>query len=468
MLAYGTLTVPMAVAGLPVAIFIAPLYSDYVGLPLGTVGLVLMLPRLVELLVDPVIGRISDRTQSRFGRRRPYIVAGIPLMMLATWGVFMPQPGADAISLFCWLTLFYLAWGMITVPYAAWGAELSTDYHERSRVAASRETWSVVGLIAAVLLPVVVGDGGTTGSSAERETASIVAAVAAQGWLTIFTLPLFGILIFTLVPEAKCAPESQARPESRARLIRNAPFVLLFATTAVSALASGINQSTVIHFYRFCARLPQAADALILVYFVAAVVGAGVWAWAAKRFEKARVFVVALSVNAACQLVMLFIPEGHLWGFGLVQVGAGLAYTGPLILGASMAADVADLDHVRGWVQRTGFIIGLLVVVQKACEAVGVGLALSLLGWLGFDLQQGFADQSRAALRTVNIILPSALVTVALIPALFYPLNKARQRRLQRILLRRGRGEGKVGQAYRRRSLTNATGRRWQFQLGSD
>lgn len=431
---YAAMTVPLAVAGLPIAIFVAPLYTDHVGLSLTTVGILLMLPRLVELLIDPLIGRLSDLTRSRFGRRKPWIMVGIPVMMLGTYGVFMPERDAHWGELLGWLCLFYLGWSLITVPYAAWGAELSEDYDERSRIATARETWSVLGLLAAVIVPVLVQAPDQGGSLAERETAEIASGVAAQGWLTIAALPVLGYILLRFVPLGN-VPTSTSRPTvSRRVLLDNRPFVLLIAVTIISAFASGVNQTSVVHYYRYVAQLPESADFMILIFFVAAIVGAPVWGWLAKHHEKHHVLASALTVNALCQFVMLWMQPGDVIAFSLLQAGSGFAYTGPLILGASMAADVIDLDWLRCGVQRAGFVIAVMTVVQKACEAIGVGASLPMLEWMGFAVSNGYSAQAQWALIVINVILPAALLALATIPAMAFPLTRRRQRALERAL----------------------------------
>ena len=110
-----------------------------------------MIARLSDVVTDPLIGTLSDRWQTRLGRRKPWLLMGMPLMLLGTIMIFMPPGDAGIGHLMLWTILMYLGWTMVTLPYGAWGAELSPVYHQRSRVTASREGFVLVGLFVAAL-----------------------------------------------------------------------------------------------------------------------------------------------------------------------------------------------------------------------------------------------------------------------------------------------------------------------------
>ncbi|MFM8353885.1 MAG: MFS transporter, partial [Gammaproteobacteria bacterium] len=136
---YALPSLPYSLAYMPVVNFIPSFYSADLGVPLAVVGFAIFATRLSDIVTDPVIGVMSDRTRSRFGRRKPFIAVGLPLLMLAVWMLFVPSQGmASGTYLLVWFLVLYLAYTLIDIPYRAWGAELSTDYDDRSRVKAWR------------------------------------------------------------------------------------------------------------------------------------------------------------------------------------------------------------------------------------------------------------------------------------------------------------------------------------------
>ena len=155
-LVHGSVGMPLAIIGYPLAVYLPPFYAQEMGLNMALMALVLVFARLTDVVTDPLMGIISDRWQTRFGRRKPWLVLGTPIMLGSTVMIFMPPEGADIMHLLIWTVLMYVGWTMVTLPYGAWGAELSPLYHQRSRVTASREGFVLIGLFVAALAPAIV------------------------------------------------------------------------------------------------------------------------------------------------------------------------------------------------------------------------------------------------------------------------------------------------------------------------
>jgi Na+/melibiose symporter-like transporter len=430
--AYGAVTIPLAAAGLPIAIYVAPLYTDHIGLGFTVVGLALMATRLLDIVIDPLVGRLSDATGGRFGRRIPWILIGAPIMMIGVWRTFMPASDVTAWDLFVSLAVLYLGWAMITVPYGAWGAELSPDYHERSRIAGARELFSVIGLLIAVTFPLFVRPAKleTISDRNALETAAIAADVAALGWATLLLLPPLILVLVVFVPRghAAASADKDASRGFLTSLRKNRPFQLLLAATFFAGLASGMNQTTVVHFYRYRAELGDYADLMIFVFFAAAVAGSFLWVWVGRHFAKHHVVAVASVLSLLASMAVLLVPAGDVVGFGLVQLASGIAYAGPLILGASMAADVIDLDWLKSGIQRGALFIAMWGIGKKLSEAAGVGIALPLMETMGFSAETAAEPNSQLALVVVNVLLPGLFAVIAIPFILAYPITERRQR----------------------------------------
>ncbi|MGH2669702.1 MAG: MFS transporter, partial [bacterium] len=132
MVIYGLPYMAYAIAALPLALFIPSYYADDMALPLGAVGIAIAGSRILDAVTDPLIGVASDSWSTRWGRRKPWIAAGAPLFMLSLWMIFTPAPGVTFEYLLGWTCLFFISFTLVDLPYKAWGAELSTDYSERS------------------------------------------------------------------------------------------------------------------------------------------------------------------------------------------------------------------------------------------------------------------------------------------------------------------------------------------------
>jgi GPH family glycoside/pentoside/hexuronide:cation symporter len=154
---YALPSLVSSVAALPLVLFVPAFYADDLGVPLAAVGLAIAASRLLDVVTDPLIGIASDRLGLAWGRRKPWIVLGTPLFAVSLWQLFVPGTEASVGSLLGWSALLYLGFTMIDLPHKAWGAELSSDYDERSRITSWREGLSTGGQV--VLLAALVGWG---------------------------------------------------------------------------------------------------------------------------------------------------------------------------------------------------------------------------------------------------------------------------------------------------------------------
>ena len=147
-ISYGAPAAPLALAGLPLAVYLPVIYadSDGFGLSLATVGLLMALSRISDVVTDPLIGYLSDKWKTRWGRRKPWVLAGTPIFALGLWFLFIPPFEFSDVTVFgatfsngyIWLvvmlTVFFIGSTIKDLPFSAWGAELSSDYHERTLI----------------------------------------------------------------------------------------------------------------------------------------------------------------------------------------------------------------------------------------------------------------------------------------------------------------------------------------------
>lgn len=439
LLPYGMMTLPLATAGLPLAIFIPPFYTDTVGLSFTAVGIALMLSRLLDIFFDPLIGRLSDKTRTSFGRRRPWILAGAPLMMLSVWQVFDPPAGTTPLSFFVWIALYYISFTMITVPYFAWGTELTNDYDERSRVAGAREIWTAAGMLMAIFLPAIINPAPEIGDRIAREIAEVATQTITLGYVTIALIPVVVLLLFVSVRESP--PEAgSGRHGNWLTLLSSRPLQMLLAGQILAGLAFGINQTTIIHYLRYRIALPKdQADLAGISFFVAALLGVWLWIWIGRKIGKRKGMALATLLNGLFLGAAPFVQPGDFFGAVLLQVGSGFVFEGPLILGASMLADVIELDFLKSGIQRSAAFVAVWMIGRKFTEAAGAGIGLPMLEYLGFSTQAPDTAQAQIALTIVSAVIPCCLGVVAVIPILAYPLNRKAQSRIRAAIEKRKR-----------------------------
>lgn len=444
LIAYGQLVVPLAVIGLPVAVYIPPFYSGTLGLDLAAVGFILMFARITDVITDPLIGRLSDRTHTRWGRRRPWIAAGVPIMVVSSLMLFVPPDGVSNLYLLIWIAAIYFGYTLITIPYGAWGAELSGDYQERNRITGSREMFLLAGLLVAIAAPIMGAY--WSGASAEEGAASR-SAVGILGWLTALMLPLCALAAFASVPEPQIR-EAKTIPFRRGLrvVMRNGPFRIVLLSSIFGALAGAINVGVVIFFFDHVADLGQAGNVLIFVLFMAGVAGSPFWVSLGGRIGKHRAIAVAgfvsMFVFALVPLVIYVVkpvaPGAVVWSMFFITLVQGLSFGAAPILGPSIMADVVDLDALKSGESRAAFLFAFLGMIRKTFEALGVGIALPILSWVGFNARsKDNSPEALFVLLAMYCLVPLVLWLISIVIILRYPITKERQKRLRAALERR-------------------------------
>lgn len=424
--AYGALGLPLAALNLPLYLYLPTFYADELGLGLAAVGGALFIARLLDTISDPLVGELSDRWPSRFGRRRPWLVAACPMLILATFMLFLPAAGADRGYLFTWTTLAYLAWTCMILPYSAWGAELSVDYHERSRITAAREACVALGILLAAALPALLGYG------AEAERGRVLAVLA---WSMAALLPVLLALLLAVVPEPALSPEPPlAWRQGLCIAWVNQGFRRLIAAYLLNGIANGLPATLFLLFVADGLNLAAQSGPLLLLYFVAGLAGIPFWLRLSYALGKHRAW--SLAMLWAC-LIFVWVPllgPGDFWPFLLICVLSGLALGADLALPASIQADVVDLDWLQSGRRRTGLFFALWSMATKLSLALAIGIAFPLLELIGFRAGGPNEPGALLGLAALYGLLPVAIKLSAIALVWNFPLGAEFQADLRRRL----------------------------------
>ncbi len=426
LLAYGLPGLPLAALLLPLYVTLPAFYADDMGLGFAVVGGVFLAARLWDVVTDPLIGVLSDRSSGRFGRRRPWIAAGAPILLVSATAVFMPAPGTGWLSLLVWTVGLYLGGTMVLLPYSAWGAELSPDYHQRSRITAWREGLVVVGTLLAASLPAIVG--------ADRGRSLEVIA-----WALWIVLPISLVILLRFVPEPRLAERRAPDWRHGLKALRgNKPFVRLIVAYFLNGIANGLPATLFLLFVQHVLEKPEWSGILLFVYFLCGVGAVPLWLRLSARFGKHRTWIGAMLWAAVIfAFVPLLGPGDHLW-FLLVCVLTGVSLGADLVLPPSMQADVIDLDTLKSGRRRAGVYFAAWGVATKLALALAVGIAFPLLELAGFQTGgQGNEPLALFSLAALYSLLPAVFKLGAIALFLGYPITAERQRRIGRLVAAR-------------------------------
>ncbi|MEM9430390.1 MAG: MFS transporter [Pseudomonadota bacterium] len=412
--AFAAPALPLAALYFPVYVFLPPFYAAERGLSLTFIGAALIAIRLFDAVSDPAMGLISDRFTTRWGRRRPWLAVGAPVVMAAVAGLFLPPESAGAVWFTALLFALTLGWTVMLTPYYAWAAELSTDYAERARITVWRDTVGLVGTIgAAVAFSLGVG------------SAAGMANVAA---LILLTLPVGVFWCLSVVPEPRDHSTAAARPGAIWATLREEPlFSRLLGAYILNGAANALPATLFLFFVSDRLGAPDWGGPLLVLYFGAAVAGAPLWIYGLRFASKHRLWCWAMIYASAVFACALFLREGDVLAFAVICVASGLALGADLALPAAVQADLVDLDTARSGRQRTGAFFALWSLATKGALALAGGAALLILGQAGFESQAANTPGTLTLLSALYALAPVLLKLAAIAVMWRFPLDAARQ-----------------------------------------
>lgn len=423
LVAYGGLALPLSIAELPIILYLPAFYAKEVGLSIGMVGLVFLFARIWDGVSDLIIGASSDRTRSRFGQRKPWIAAGAPLLMGAAWFLCNPPDDVGLSYLFIWAILFYTAQTIMKVPYWSWGAELSTNYEERSRVTGFRESSAMIGSLVVASAPLLL----LSKDAPVRDVLFLISI------LIIALIPLTSVPLLAKVRnrDAKIQPEGNFYIGLK-KLTKNGPMLRFLFAYSFLQISVGVLNSVAIFLVDTGFGLPGEFFFLFFIEYVVGVLFAIYVVRLASKHGKHVVLSCALVVMVAIFLIGFLLPTGSYAPVVIWICVLGAIFSCIAILPLSILADIVDYDTASFGQAQTGTYVAITNLTMKLGLALGVGIAYGFLEWVGFSPsahQHTAQDVFKVRLAGLGI------TSVLLIPAIYilwtFPITKKVQRELQ-------------------------------------
>ena len=369
--------------------------TEVLGVAASVVGLVFLGARLWDGLSDPLAGYWSDRTRSRLGRRKSWLLASSPALLFAAVAAWSPPRALEGGALALWIAVavfaFYTALTLFAVPHLALGAELTQHRRDRVRVFGARQLATTLGLFAAFGLGASLLEDLST---ARERLATLAAAAGAVTALSIC------VAIAALPREradyATRGPISSLR--AAADVWRNRDARILLFVYGVEQLGVGGIGVLVPFVVRHVLRAPDLIAEMLLAYTVPALLSIPVWMWLGERYDKRMLWMQAMGMSGLGFGLMLFIGEGTVgWMLAAALVAGSASGCGPT-LGSALKADVIDRDELATGERKEGAYFAAWNLVTKSASGMMiavVGLALDASGFVaGADTQTEVAKRT--------------------------------------------------------------------------
>jgi GPH family glycoside/pentoside/hexuronide:cation symporter len=440
-LAYASPAFTLAVVGIPVYVYIPKFYTDVVGVHIGMMGFILLAVRIFDAVTDPLLGYLSDRTSTPFGRRRPYIALGSLVLAASLYLLFNPPEASPTfetwwfgICIFC----LFLFWTTVVVPYESLGPELTFDYHERTGLFGLRDGAMLAGTLVAASSPLIVGQALGLSEDAEGERLKFF-------WIAAVYGPMLILCSWWCVLAVRERPGSelvsrQSLLEGLHAVLRNRPFILLLVSYTVAAFGSNLPATLILYYVEYVLESKQ-ADLFLVLYFVTGIVFLPAWVLLARRIGKKWAWIASMAINTGSFVGVFFLGSGDVAIYGVLVFFSGIGLGATIALPSAMQADVIDYDELLTGERREGQYIGLWSISKKLAAALGVGLSLSILSYAGYAPNVAQSETVTMSLRVLYALIPSLFNLIGLAVALFYPISSQVHQEILAAIEKRRAGE---------------------------
>jgi Na+/melibiose symporter-like transporter len=430
---YGAASGPFEMLRAPGLAILPALYTKDFAFSLTAMSLALLLLRLSDGATDVLVGVFSDRTRGRWGPRKPWLLASIPLAVLSAWGLFIPGEQPDIWQFAFWMFCYYLAWTFFDIPYTAWSAELARSYEERSRLSIARQFAGNIGMILLSLAPLLPF---LPSTSMNFDTLEVMF------WFIAVAYPLGILYAVYRVPNGEFVPTMPrfSLKDTFLAVAGNRPLQVFLGVAFLSDLALGIGGAMFFLFLDTYLGIGASFSVIFITAIVVATVSLKGWQWLLQRSSK-RALLIASTGGMVLWGAAIFLLVPGEWAMPAYIAYMSLYYA--LSAGRDVAlyaiiGDIVDYGELRTGVNRGGEFTAAWMVIRKLTFALGPAIGFLIAGIAGYEPGAASNDATGIlGLKAANGYIPALLFAAATWLALRYPLTADRHRTIRRRLEQR-------------------------------
>jgi len=424
---------PLAVVVFPSHAILPGFYALHTGISLTTIGIILIVARIFDAVVDPLIGFTSDATIGRWGSRKPWLLVGALVLAVSVVPLYMPAPDVGPLYLLGWFLAFYLGYSLIEIPFKAWGTELARNYIDRSRIAACLAVAFGLGNLAFAIAPFL---------SATDARSYDAATLALVGWSVAIVLPLTVLAATGLVSNGAIARARRADVKAVLQAMRcNVPLLRFVAIFMLTGLGQGIFYGLVFLYVSSVLQLGTGFVWVLLADAVVTLLSVTVWYALIRRIQKHRAWALGLVISTIALLGMLFVPAGE-DGFAplialicLRAFGSGVTQVAP----NALLGDVVDYELFKRNVNQAANFHAMVSLITKFTATIGAGAGLLIVGLAGFDPKIINTPAVLAEFKVVALLAPGIILLAGAATAVGFRLDRRRHAVVLRSIERRTR-----------------------------
>lgn len=420
-----------------IASFLAAFYTDVFGLSAAAAGTMLLVTKIVDAFTDPAMGAIADRTQTRFGKFRPYLVWGsVPLAGAAVFTFTTPELGGTGKLLWAYAsyTLLMLCYTVVSTPYSALSGVLTANSQDRTTLISLRFlfAFSCGALVNRFTLPLVEYLGSGNEQLGWSLTMALYGALACLAFLLTFG-----------TTRERISPPKQQVSNVRADikdLLANQPWLILFALAMIIMITITMRGGSAYYYFKYYVERPDLISSYLFWQMIAYASGACLTPVLTRYIDKARLLMILMAVVGTLSIAFFFVPRdaiGLMFGLNIL-ISLALGPKSPLTW--SMYADTADYNEWKNGRRATAMTFAAATFAQKLGGALGSAVMLWVLAAIGYVAKEAQSGASMLGINLLQTAVPGMFALLAVVFLAKYQLSGAQLKSIQDDLEMRGSG----------------------------
>ncbi|MFK7887321.1 MAG: MFS transporter [Gammaproteobacteria bacterium] len=420
-----------------IASFLAAFYTDVFGISAAAAGTMLFVTKIVDAFTDPLMGAVADRTKTRFGKFRPYLLfAGVPMAAAVVLTFTTPDLGDGGKLLWAYATytLMMVGYTILSTPYSALSGVMTANTQERTTLNSVRFFFAFTGgaLVNKFTLPLVAYFGAGDDARGWQLTMLLYACIAVFIFLTTFATTKERI---TPDPAQTTNPIADLRD-----LASNRPWVILFVLAMVIMLTITMRAGSAYYYFTYYVERPDLLPNYLFLQMIAYAAGALLAPVLTRFVDKAKLLMILMGLVGVLSIAFYFVPKDMIWAMFTLNVLISLALGPKSPLTWSMYADTADYNEWRLGRRATAMTFSAATFAQKIGGSLGSAGMLWVLAAIGYAANQAQTGASQTGIALLQTVVPGVFALLAMLVVRAYPLTGAQLQDIQTALERRDDG----------------------------